>query len=61
MAEYIENVTSQTSKLDWAFPFQRTGAFPLDRSSLFSSIEDAQLYAAGGADSRGLSGSSYVG
>jgi hypothetical protein len=61
MSEYIENVTLGTSKLDWAFPFQRTGAFPLDRSSLFSSYEDAILYATGGADSRGLSGSSYVG
>lgn len=61
MAEYIENVTLGTSKLDWAFPFQRTGAFPLDRSSVFSSYEDAVLYATGGADVRGLSGSSYAG
>ena len=61
MADYINNVTNQTAKLDWAFPFQRTGAFPLDRSSVFSSYEDALLYATGGKDSRGLSGSSYVG
>lgn len=61
MAEYIENVTLGTSKLDWAFPFQRTGAFPLDRSSVFSSYEDAVLYATGGGDERGLSGSSYAG
>lgn len=61
MSEYIENVTQHTSKLDWAFPFQRTGAFPIDRSSLFSSYEDAVLYASGGKDSRGLSGSAYVG
>lgn len=61
MSEYIENVISHTSKLDWAFPFQRTGAFPLDRSTLFSSLEDAQLYASGGKDSRGLSGSAYIG
>lgn len=61
MAEYIVNVLDKTSKLDWAFPFQRTGAFPLDRSSVFSSLQDAQLYASGGEDSRGLSGSSYVG
>ena len=61
MSEYIENVAQQTSKLDWAFPFQRTGAFPLDRSSLFSSYEDAMLYASGGKDSRGLSGAAYVG
>ncbi len=62
MAEdYILNVIDKTSKLDWAFPFQRTGAFPLDRSSLFSSYNDAVLYASGGEDERGLSGSSYVG
>ena len=62
MAEdYILNVVDKTSKLDWAFPFQRTGAFPLDRSSLFSSYADAVLYASGGEDERGLSGSSYVG
>lgn len=62
MAEdYILNVVDKTSKLDWAFPFQRTGAFPLDRSSLFSSYADAVLYASGGEDARGLSGSSYVG
>ena len=62
MAEdYILNVVDKTSKLDWAFPFQRTGAFPLDRSSLFSSYNDAVLYASGGEDERGLSGSSYVG
>ena len=62
MAEdYILNVVDKTSKLDWAFPFQRTGAFPLDRSSLFSSYADAVLYASGGEDARGLSGSSYIG
>ena len=61
MAEYILNTATATTKLDWAFPFQRTGAFPLDRSSVFSSLEDARLYASKGNDSRGLSGSSYVG
>lgn len=62
MAEYIENVIGQTSKLDWAFPFQRTGAFPLDRSVLFSSLADAKAYAAGdGSDERALGGTSYVG
>ena len=58
MANYIENFNS---KLDWAMPFQRTGKFPLDRSSIFSSYADAVLYAAGGADARGLGGTSYVG
>lgn len=62
MAEYILDVKSQTSKLDWAFPFQRTGAFPLDRSVLFSSLEDAKKYAIGdGSDERALGGTSYVG
>ena len=44
MAEYILDVMSQTSKLDWAFPFQRTGAFPIDRSAVFSSLADAQKW-----------------
>ena len=62
MAEYILNVVEQSSKLDWAMPFQRTGAFPLDRSSVFSSYADAVKYAAGaGDDERGLGGTSYVG
>lgn len=62
MADYISNVVNQTSKLDWAFPFQRTGAFPLDRSSLFSSLDDALAYASGVAnDERKLGGTSYVG
>lgn len=62
MADYILDVVKETSKLDWAFAFQRTGAFPLDRSSLFSSVEDAQAYAlGGGTDERKLGGTSYVG
>ena len=62
MAEYILDVMSQTSKLDWAFPFQRTGAFPIDRSAVFSSLADAQKYALGdGSDERELGGTSYVG
>lgn len=67
MSEYILNTAQQSSKLDWAFPFQRAGAFPLDRSSLFSSLTDAQNYAKGvledqePADERGLAGTSYVG
>lgn len=68
---YIENFTS---KLDWAMPFQRTGKFPLDRSTIFSSYEDALLYAGQGQysiakgdgtvvtkDSRELGGTSYIG
>lgn len=67
MAEYIFDVMSQTSKLDWAKPFQRTGAFPLDRSAIFSSLADAELYALGlddnklPRDERGLGGTAYVG
>lgn len=62
MADYILDVKSQTNKLDWAMPFQRTGAFPLDRSALFSSLEDAKNYAKGdGSDERALGGTSYIG
>ena len=39
----------------------RKGDYPLDRTSMFSSYDDAVLYANGGKDSRGLSGVSYVG
>ena len=64
--EYIFDVVNETSKLDWAFPFQRTGAFPLDRSAIFSSITDAEAYALGSdefgsKDSRKLGGTSYIG
>ena len=60
--EYIFDVVNQASGLDWAFPFQRSDAFPLDRSSLFSSMDDAIAYAKGdGSDERGLGGASYAG
>lgn len=52
------------NKLDWAMPFQRTSAYPLDRTLLFDSIEDAKKYAKGlstNPDKRGLQGTSYVG
>ena len=62
MSEYIFDVVSQTSKLDWAYAFQRTGAFPLDRTSLFSSLADAEAYAKGDeSDTRKVGGVSYVG
>ena len=62
MSEYIFDVVSQTSKLDWAYAFQRTGAFPLDRTSLFSSLADAEAYAKGDeSDARKVGGVSYVG
>ena len=61
MASYQETFSG---KLDWAMPFQRTGRFPLDRTDLFASLEDAKKYAKGNVedpDSRGLVGSSYIG
>lgn len=61
MADYIED---SSIKLDWAMPFQRTGKFPLDRSSMFYSYADAVKYAKGDTsdpDERGLCGSSYIG
>lgn len=62
MSEYIFDVVSQTSKLDWAYAFQRTGAFPLDRTSLFSSLADAEAYAKGDeSDARKVGGVSYIG
>lgn len=59
MAQLI-NTTTYT-KFDLPKGYQRTGAFALDPSSIFSSLADAQLYAAGGADARGLGATSYVG
>ena len=59
MASYQE---SFKNKLDWQMPFQRTGKFPLDRSSIFSSYDDALAYAKqDGSDSRALGGTSYIG
>lgn len=61
MASYIEE-KSAINKLDWAMSFQRTGKFPLDRSSMFASYADAIAYAKGdGSDSRAIGGTSYVG
>ena len=56
---YIENINSI---LKWGNSFQRQFDFPLDRSSLHSSYEDAVAYAKGDAsDSRGLGGQAYIG
>jgi hypothetical protein len=50
------------SKMDWQNVFVRTGNFPLDRSSIFGSYEDAKKYAKGdGSDSRELGRTSYIG
>ena len=62
MSEYIFDVASKKGKIDWPGALQRSDAFPLDRSSVFSSIEDAQVYITGVAnDSRGLGATSYAG
>ena len=55
---YIDNF----GKLDWALEFNRTGKFPLDRSSMFGSYADALAYAKqDGSDARKIGGTSYVG
>lgn len=48
-------------KMDFPLAIQRADIFPLDPSTLFTSKADADLYAAGGADSRGLGGTVYAG
>ena len=49
-------------KLDWALEFNRTGTFPLDRSTMFSSYADALAYAKmDGTDSRQIGGTAYIG
>jgi hypothetical protein len=58
MASYVENMSS---KMGWDNVLQRGFPQPLDRSSIFSSLTDAIAYASGGADSRGLSQTSYIG
>lgn len=56
-----EEILKNLKKFDLPKGYQRTGEFPLDPSSVFASKADAVLYAAGGADSRGLSGTRYAG
>lgn len=49
-------------KLDLAVSFQRTGSFPIDKSQIFSSYEDAIAYVKhDGSDSRKLGKSSHPG
>lgn len=62
MASFVDNFTGKV--WDWTKPFQRTGQFPIDRSAIFASYEDAVKYAKGDTnnpDSRGLCATSYVG
>jgi hypothetical protein len=59
---YVEK--SGVKAMPWSTFFSRTTSIPLDRSSMFGSIEDAQKYAKGdktNPDSRGLFSMSYVG
>ena len=56
-----EEILKALKKFDLPKGYQRTGEFPLDPSSVFASKADADLYAAGEADSRGLSGTRYAG
>ena len=56
---YTENINSI---LKWGNSFQRQFDFPLDRSSLHGSYEDAVAYAKGDAsDERALGGQAYIG
>ena len=58
----VSGATTFESSVDIAFPFHRTGSFPIDGSSLFSSLEDASKYALGdGSDDKGLGKTSYIG
>lgn len=61
MANYIDNLTA-TQIAPWYKVFQRNLDKPIDRSSLFGSLEDAEKYILGdGSDSRGLGTTSYIG
>lgn len=61
MASYNDTEVLK-NKLDWSKSFNRSFALPLDRSSMFSSLSDAENYAKGdGNDSRKLGGTSYIG
>lgn len=61
MASYDEKNIIK-SQIDLNNTFQRLFAQPIDRSSLFSSYQDAYDYAQGdGRDTRQLGGTAYVG
>ena len=56
---YVENIKSI---MQWGNSFERQDRFPLDRTDLHISYDDAVLYAKGdGSDSRGLGTIAYVG
>lgn len=59
MASYVEKFKSYT---DWGTVIVRSNDTPLDRSSIFGSLSDAEKYAKGdGSDSRAIGKTSYVG
>ena len=60
MSSFIDNFTST----DWLKQMKRADAFPLDKSCIFSSLDDAKKYAkqdANDLDSRKLAMTSYIG
>ena len=62
MASYVEK--SGVKPMAWSTFFTRTSNIPLERSSIFGSLEDAQKYAKGDEndpDSRNLVATSYIG
>lgn len=62
MASYIEK--NGVKPMAWSTFFTRTSDIPLDRSSIFGSLIDAQKYAKGNEkepDSRNLVATSYIG
>lgn len=59
MASYIEKFKSYT---DWGTVIVRSNDTPLERTSIFGSLEDAKKYAKGdGSDKNGLGKTSYIG
>lgn len=64
---YIDNINSSDSRAfasegtPYVNPFKRMGAFPLDKTSVFDSLEDAEKYALNTGDKRALGGTSYPG
>jgi hypothetical protein len=59
MASYVENFKSYT---DWGTVIVRSNKTPLDRTSIFGSLDDAKKYAKGdGTDANALGKTSYVG
>lgn len=59
MASYVEKFKSYT---DWGTVIVRSNDTPLERTSIFGSLEDAKKYAKGdGSDKNALGKTSYIG